>query len=397
MLRIDQEFFNRYTTLEKINDATRMIYSLDSVYQQYIYIKASKDNYHSAVEYAAKGNLEGAISNFMYVVPEDVENYDEAQKQLAEAVKSYQKQIIENAKHLAATDSFEDAVACIHEAQYVVGYTTELENCLSDLFIKKYTSSIDSAFNSGDYVTVIREYSNARENSYITISSDMISKYSSSVTKYLDDVCQRAEDAFGDSKDYSAAIRVLQVAISEVDVDENVISEIEQRINFYQEYVPIYLTSLEYTQKASYISVGRAYDSDSKDVNGNQYDNNTVIHPTGGELASQVASTDDDAYVLYNLNFKYSTLAGTIYRPYRSLSSENEWNNATSVKIYGDDVLLYEAPNITKDTYDSIKFQIDITGVRNLKIVMRGVWAESTGWVGMYDRNPKVCMAEVTL
>lgn len=91
------------------------------------------------------------------------------------------------------------------------------------------------------------------------------------------------------------------------------------------------------------------------------------------------------------------TLTGTIYRPYSSLSFTGEWNNGPTVKIYGDDVLLYEAPRITGTTYDPINFEIDVTGVRNLKIVMRGTWRESTGWIGLYNYNPAACMAEVTL
>lgn len=391
----DQDFVNRYTTIEKINDEIQAVYSLNSVHQQYLYIKESKESYSKAIEYADEGNLEEAISAFSYVVSEDVENYNNAQGKLTEAIETYQEQIISTAKQLAVTDDFEKAVTCIQEAEYVIGYTTELENCLSDLYTQKYEDSIDIAFSSDDYVTVIREYSDARQNSYIVISSNMTSKYSSSVTNYLNDISGRAEDAFGGNKDYSAAIRVLQVAISEVDVDESLISEIEQRIEYYQEYIPVYLTTLEYTQKADYIRVG-AYGNDSKDVNGIEYNANTVIYPTGGSLNTQVASTEDESYVLYNLNFGYSTLTGTIYRPYKSLSSESEWS-ATTVKIYGDDALLYEAPNITKNTYDAIRFEIDVAGVRNLKIVMLGVWTESTGWPGMYSRNPKVCMAEVTL
>ena len=303
----DQEFVNRYTTIEKINDEIWVLYSLDQVYQQYLYIKESKENYSKAVEYTNEGNLVAAISAFSYVVSEDIENYNNAQDKLTEVVETYQEQIIANAKQLAEEDNFEEAVACINEAEYVVGYTTELESCLSDLYTQKCADSIDIAFNSGDYVTVIREYSDARYNSYIVISSDMTSKYSSSVTNYYDDVNKRAEEAFGANKDYSAAIRILQTAIAEVDTDENLISDLEQRIEYYQEYIPVYLTSLEYTQKARYISVGGAYGNDSKDVNGVQYDANTVIYPTGGSLNSEVASYDDEAYVLYNLNLKYST------------------------------------------------------------------------------------------
>lgn len=342
-----------FDCLLKINDELYILnVDLGISLEQFTTLQMSKENYAKGAGLQESGKLEDAMEAFLGVVSEDAENYDRAQDKLAE---------------------------------------------IGNAYTREYADAIDSAFCSNDYAGVIREYAVAHSNRYVTISSDMTDKYTSSMTSYLDDVSKKAEDAFGSSKDYSAAIRILQNSIAEVNVDEDLVAKLDQKIVDYQEYIPVALTSLQYTQKARYISVGDAFNTTATDVNGKQYDASTVICPTGGSLASEVASTDEEAYVLYNLNLKYSSFSGTIYRPYESLSSVNDWNVATSVKIYGDEVLLYEAPNITKSTYDSYNFNIDISGVRNLKIVMRGVWAESTGWVGLYDRNPKVCMAEVML
>ena len=68
-------------------------------------------------------------------------------------------------------------------------------------------------------------------------------------------------------------------------------------------------------------------------------------------------------------------------------------NGATTVKIYGDGVLLYTAPNIDKNTTGPVKFDIDITGVSELKIVMMGTWFN-----GMYGYGGTlVCMSDVML
>ena len=124
---------------------------------------------------------------------------------------------------------------------------------------------------------------------------------------------------------------------------------------------------------------------------------NSIICPSGGSLNTQYASNDDEAAVSYDLKHNYSTLSGLIYRPYSSLSCDFEWTPAT-VKIYGDDILLYESPSITQETYDTIEFTVDVTGVRNLKIVMRGVWGRETpGWVGLVDYYPKACLTNLML
>lgn len=393
----EQAFLDRYATLEKINAALWVLDDLSFTYEQYLGIKDSKESYRVAMEHADKGDLASTISALYFVTPEDSENYAAAQTKLAETIRTYQEQTIANAEQLAENGNFDEAIFCVDEAAFVVGYTPELENCLSELYTRKYTILVDDAFAAGDHAGVIRAYREASGNMYVVLTADMTGKYSTCATTYLNDVNARAEEAFGDNKDYSSAIQTLQAAIPDVETDETLVAELTQKIEHYQSYIPVHLASLEYTQKAEYIRVGDAAADDAKDVNGVHYDANTVIHPTGGSLNSETASTEEEACVVYNLNFEYSTLTGTVYRPYRSLSSKKDWSKAAVVKVYGDDVLLYESNAITDATYDTFDFEIDVTGVRNLKIVMLGVWSEASDWIGLYNRHPKVCLGDATL
>lgn len=393
----DQEFMNRYTTIEKVNEAVWALYDMDTVYHQYLSVKDSKDAYAKGTVYVAQGEFESAINVFSQVISDDTENYDNAQNALSEAIEQYQDEIIDSATQLAAAGNFDEAVFCIREAENIVDNTEKLEGCLSDLYTQKYTDSITAALEAGDHITVIKEYVEASANEYVAISSDLTNKYSSSFMKYLEVIDQKTAAAFGGDKDYSSAISILQSAIAEVGVDASIVEALDERIAEYQAYIPVSLTSLDYTQKAKYINVGLASTSDATDVNGNKYDADTVLYPKGYFSHSDFATSDDEAYVLYNLNLNYSTMSGTIYRPYSSLSATpEEWGSTVSVKIYGDDVLLYEAPEITQNTYDSYPFTLDVTGVRNLKIVMRGIWSKKVGFAE-YTRKPTVCMAEVML
>lgn len=394
----EQEFNTRYATVEKVNNGLWIIPNLDTTQQEYLYYKQSKDSFKKGMEYLNQGNLEAAINAFYYVVPEDVQNYTTAREKLDEALTTFKTQAIEKAGQLMQEGRFEEAAAYIYEAENMVGYSDELENCLSEIYTRQYSERIAAAYASGDLVTVMLEYRNASENGYVLLSNEMTEQYQSAHSDYVSAAAADAEAAFGgDKKDYSAAIRVLQLAEADVTFDESVIAELDAGIDFYQTYTPIYLTELEYTQIARYICVGDAYGDDTKDVNGVKYDEATVICPAGDMLATEVAESDDEAYVLYNLNFEYSTLTGVLFRPYSSLSCASVWENPTIVRIYGDGALLYEAPNFTQETFDTIKVELDVTGVRNLKIVMRGVWTDTTGWPGLYDRLPKVCFGEIML
>ena len=46
---------------------------------------------------------------------------------------------------------------------------------------------------------------------------------------------------------------------------------------------------------------------------------------------------------------QYSTLIIVVYRPYSTLSCPGEWEKSPTVTIYGDGVLLYEAPSIMQE------------------------------------------------
>ena len=168
----------------------------------------------------------------------------------------------------------------------------------------------------------------------------------------------------------------------------------------------VYLSSLEYTQKTDWIKVGKkdnyewAYDEElSTDVNGVEYDYSTLICPYSSYYGN---TRPEHPCVTYYINKQYTKFSGILYRPYQSLHCTQSWVGSTSVLIYGDDVLLYEAPNFTQNTFDAVEFNIDVTGVRTLKIEMQGTWnlndddARLGGYYG-FECLPRVCLAEAYL
>lgn len=70
---------------------------------------------------------------------------------------------------------------------------------------------------------------------------------------------------------------------------------------------------------------------------------------------------------VYKLNGKYRAISGTFYQMYSARDRKPNYYN-TTLKIYGDDELLYEA--YMEAGIEPIPFKVDLTGVLELKVVM---------------------------
>lgn len=330
-----------FDCLLKIDDELYILnVELGAGIEQLTDLQMSKENFIMATSAIDAGNYEEALNFFASVAQGDTQNYATAQEQLALAYSTYKTNLIAEVNGLIAKKEFEQANERIEDASDILG-------------------------NDEEYTALL----------------------SSVISTWEEDIIYTASELFGANKDYASAIRFLQLCGLQTNA-------IDAEITKYQDYVPIYLADLEYTQKTQYLNIGSHSDAITTDLQGTMYDGARLIYPTGGSLASDAASTEDEAYVNYYLGAKYSRLTGVLYVPYKSLSCPGEWKIPTIVKVYGDKALLFEAPAFTVDITEPLSIDIDITGVRELKIVMLGTWTEDTTWVGLYSRQPKVCAAD---
>ena len=438
----EKEFESIYKTIEKVNQKVNGISSIEDTYYKYQEVKASKESFKAGEKAYSEKDYATAVRQYSLIISDDTEHYKDAQQKLQDSIKNYESSVldqvdksvasgnydeaflvidnaiddigteklkdyreglvdsyesyaIETAQQLANEGKYQEAYQCLNDAIDTIGYTDKLSSTYSSIYIEEYETKMKTAYDAKDYLSVFRIYVEA--DWIIEGSSEMMNYYTSSITEYLNDIDVKAESAFGDNKDYEAAILVLRDALSDV-VDLNILeitSHIEEKIAYYQEYQPIYLTDLSCIQKNN-VEIGE--EVDTSDVNKRNYTAETVIRQS-------MSKNDNKGYVLYNINFEYSSLRGVLYRPHYSLSCDYIWSQPGCVKIYGDDVLLYESPKVTQDFYDALEFDIDIHGVRNLKIEFsNSVWAPggtivwdygSDGWVN--NEEPKVCIADCEL
>lgn len=99
-----------------------------------------------------------------------------------------------------------------------------------------------------------------------------------------------------------------------------------------------------------------------------------------GNVHSSGIETWGEGKVEYLLNGKYRRFSGTIGLPYDRRDDKAE----TLIKIYGDGKLLYTSP-IMKAGVVPAKFDIDISGVLNLKIEKTGGNSYNFRVVNLYD------------
>lgn len=342
-------------TMEKLEDHLYLVDDLEDGYTTYAELTHSKSDFRKAVESQKSGQLEDALDYFSDVIPEDTENYTKARKNMEEL----KKQILRESR---------DAIIL--------------------------------AYESKDYPAVFLAYREAEQNPCITVTEDLTEIYEAASLEYLQAIKAQAQQAFnGAARDYNAALEVLRNAKAATSEEAGLLAELEALAETYQAYIPVNLTELDRLQKTSYVDVGSSDSDVYTDINRNSHDKKGVISPTGA-WHNDKAESDDEACVTYNLNLDYSTFTATIYRPYVFLTYTGEVpEGRCRVKIYGDDALLYEFsdPGDSGAPWDIIPVNVNVSGVRKLKIVIYGCWNSAGSYTDFPSWNPGICLADCVL
>lgn len=384
-----------------IEQKLRILPEIEGVEQDFERVQKSKEEYKSGLDFAQAGDYANAINAFANVVSEDKENYQAAIEAREQAEENYLKSVSDSVEELIQDGSYDDAIMLIDSAEDVVDDSTLYYQLRTNVYTEQFSNQIQEAYNEEDYLSAVMLYESAYYDEYVIFAAEITDIYSECKVSYVSSVTDKAKEAFGEKKDYEAALAVVRNALDEASFSDDLVAELELLIEEYSAYIPIQLTSLEPVRCGNYVTVDGKDVTDKiyTDVNEIVYDTANLIYPKieYSALASSKPNTDDDSAVVYQLNYNYRTLSGTVFRPYASLSSTTEWKVKGNVKIYGDGLLVYKSPEITQSTYDPIDFEIDVSGIRELKIIITGRWGADSGWYGLYDIYPKVCLGNLML
>lgn len=385
-------------SLAEARAAADTIHSLEMEYGSYTWkiltkldaLVQSKTDYENAMSAIAEENYLTAYVLLGNVISED-SNYSTAASKRNEIVNDGMRSLNKEIDNAVAEKNFQKAIDLVNEAISLWGNNEFLAGMLDYLPEQWQISNIEEA----EQLRQAGKYSEAKEKAVECCLAFGLEEYPEEVSAELqridgewwDAVVKEAETAFGSNKDYEAAIRVLQGSGL---YGDNVDALIAQ----YQAYAPILLKEFTPTRESDYMRVGAPNQEDHTDVNGNVYDKAAVIRPRSRTIAD-IAQSESDSYIVYYLFGEYCSFDAILYRTYASLSIPDEqWPQWTTAKIYGDDVLLYEGPQITSKTYEQYNIHIDVTGVRELKIVLVGVATDG----GIYSSySPLLAIADATI
>lgn len=381
-------------------------YLVNDAYMSLQLFYQSKQAYEIGLANMDAGDYESAMMQFSFVDSADT-CYDSACEKAEEAKTAFLNAVIAQAE--AAFDDtdyfrgYKNALSCLDDAEdKMIDLTPYMDDAAFQLIYDKmrdYSSQFTEAaiadarniFSNGENYEGAIELLADAYTCAVYDNSGLYTELCKYADAYTESAITAAQQIYDESRDYEAAASYLRNVIGVVGENEKLRSEIEK----YASYAPVSLTSLEPTQKGKWLSIGTDIKKVYTDVSDNVYDSQTVIAP---KRSSYRDKTEDDSYVSYYLNSEYSTLTGVLYRPYDSLSCTSVWKNAPVIKIYGDGILLYEAPSIDQNTFEPISLNVNVTGVRELKIVNFGVWnGNDSGNVFYESYHPMACLAEMYL
>ncbi len=395
------EFESILDCLKKVDQDLGILPGVTSVEKDYEKVRDSKDSYQKGRELSEKGDYAGAMEAFGKVISLDSENFELAKEELQRARENYKESIKSSVEEMMEAGNYDEAIELISNAETEAPDPDFYEDMKLDVYTRKYSKLIQDDYDAGEYLAAVFAYEEALNNEYVAISAEMTKTYTEAKSAYMHDVLERAEKAFGENKDYRAAMEVIGQASIEADGSEELTRELKASHKSYTMYIPVALCDRETVARGSHVYEGGDYTIEKvyTDVNETEFNPNLMIYPRD-ELNASVfwiyePETDDGWSVTYQLNREYCTLTGTVFRPYITLSAdEDEWKESGEVRIYGDGALIYEAPKVTKDFYDPVDFSVDITGVKELKILTKGRWEQSLGygWVNIY---PVVCLGSL--
>lgn len=257
---------------------------------------------------------------------------------------------IDRSKAYVQEGNFIEAMAVLDTAEQLYGSDPRIDEQRNAVKVAEVLHNVEAYEEEQDYVKAIACIENSAQD--VKEHPDVVQKLHTLKLTYKAHVLAQAEEAF-ETSGYEAAIDVLNESLTYLADDEDIAAAIKR----YEEYIPVLLTQLAYTEGNDW-----ALENQVKDSDGNVYDN--VVCPRS--IGWSNAHTTN----VYTVDKKYSRLSGTWFQLYDFREEVKYGMAATTypgtLEIYGDGKLLYAG----EMQFDSapVELNVDISGVTELTI-----------------------------
>lgn len=278
---------------------------------------------------------------------------EEFSAKMAEAYNSYRASFISQAEEKQAAGDYDGAIQILKIAEGVFEDDTEIETLMQKIQKEQVLKELETYDQNTDYSGAIAYLNTAFKG--MDEDVELTSKLNEYILKYKEGLIQQAETTYAE-EGYLAAVQLLQSSIPVIGED----AEIQEQIDHYKWLAPVRVSELEVMESDGH---GSNYIEDIVDYIGNAYDYAVYYYYGKGSETYYIAK-------------QYRRITGTLYL-------KEVTSNTYTLKIYGDDMLLYDDTITGKDQPQS--FEIDLTGVDWLKIECDS--NQSTKWGDTSDSS----------
>lgn len=351
----ETEFSSVLMSVQKVDDTLQIItFALTDAQEQFDVLVDSKANYKNGLSYMDDEEYLNAADCFASVSSLDM-NYEAAQSSHDDAMKSYSNQIIKSVEEKISNGEYQTAVGIIDSASQYTGWLSEYDELLSKAYTLEAEGSVKSALEANDYAAAKSAYNSYQDNTYVLFSAEVITQLEEAKSNYRNSIKGNAQ-AFADASDYAAALKTIENGLEVLEDDSDLLQFRMEMQASYEDYLlrttPVSLVELEAYDELAISSSNSAI----KDISGCTYSSYLVSWYSG------------DKYATYRINRMYTMFTGTFF--VGDSESGGDINRSRKVIVYGDDKELFETTVNISD--DPTQFNIDVTGVKDLKIQMDG-------------------------
>ncbi|OUP62986.1 hypothetical protein B5F12_08905 [Pseudoflavonifractor sp. An176] len=312
-------------------------------------IKARLDEIRSSYEGDQK------YTEVISYVKRKVPNLDidaEIREQYEQAIEEYKASVLKKADELESTEDYSGAVREVETALQLIGSDAKLEERVHQLGKTEILKAVETYEASKEYDTAIELISD-RIGDYET-DSEVVLAYNRCKDAFRDTTVQAAKNAYT-NEGFQAALSIVNNALMTMEDD----AELQTLAEYYRNLAPVKLSDLE-----SYRTDGGEfqYEEVETDCFGTEFFDN---------LTTEGSET-------YRISGKYATLKGVLFS-----SAPKSQEMRVGLKCWGDGVLLCEYN--TTNFNGPIKFSVDVSGIKDLKIELDAEDGELFSDFGPWD------------
>lgn len=295
-------------------------------------IKARLDEIRSSYEGDQK------YTEVISYVKRKVPNLDidaEIREQYEQAIEEYKASVLKKADELEDAEDYSGAVREVETALQLIGSDAKLEERVHQLGKTEILKAVETYEASKEYDTAIELISD-RIGDYEN-DSEVVLAYNRCKDAFRDATVQAAKNSYT-KEGFQAALSIVNNALMTLEDD----AELQTLAEYYRNLAPVKLSDLE-----SYRTDGGEfqYEEVETDCFGTEFFDN---------LTTEGSET-------YRISGKYATLKGVLFS-----SAPKSQEMRVGLKCWGDGVLLCEYN--TTNFNGPIKFSVDVSGIKDLKI-----------------------------